>query len=244
VDLAEPVGMVGVGDAPRHPGIVAQAGRVERVGSVRTGLVRLGRAWRALDAEQRRGAVAAVALLLTMFLPWYEKNVVVGGELIGGSISAFGAVTFIEAAIFLVTLGVLLLLFFRAEQRAFHLPGGDGSVIFGAGLWAAFLLFWRVFARPDVEGRGATVGIQWGFFLAFVAAGALAFVGFRLRSGGRVAEPTAAQDPTTRVEPSPPPYRPAPAARSRRPRRPAGPEAPTQIAGQLTFDEEDPPRDR
>ena len=216
------------------------------MGSVRTGLVRLGRAWRALDVEQRRAAVAALALVATVFLPWYEKNVVVGTELRGDSISAFGVFSFIEAAIFLVALGIVLLLFFRGERRAFHLPGGDGTVIFAAGAWAAFLLFWRVFDRPDVEGRGATVGIQWGFFLAFMAAGALAYVGFRLRTTGQVAEPTRAQDPTTRVEPSPPPYRPvAPQPRRRRrPTGPAGSESPTQIAGQLTFDEDPPTEQR
>jgi len=217
------------------------------VTTVRNGLVRMARAWRALDVEQRRAAVAAVALLLTMFLPWYEKNVVVGRDLASDSVSAFGDVSFIEAAIFLVTLGVLLLLFYRAEQRAFHLPGGDGTVIFGAGAWAAFLLFWRVFDRPDVGGAGATVGIQWGFFLAFVAAGALAFIGFRLRTSHQIAEPTRAQDPTTKVEPAPrPAQREIASAGPRRRRRPAGPDAPTEIAGQLSFEEsqDDPPTER
>lgn len=206
--------------------------------TVRNGLVRVARAWRALDVEQRRAAVAAVALLLTMFLPWYEKNVVVGSDLASDTVSAFGDVSFIEASIFLVALGVLLLLFFRAEQRAFHLPGGDGTVIFVAGAWAAFLLFWRVFDRPSVEGRGATVGIQWGFFLAFVAAGVLTYVGFRLRTTHQLAEPTRAQDPTTRVEPTPPPRAalPAPLPQRRR-RRVAGPDASTQISGQLSFEE-------
>ena len=206
---------------------------------MRNGVVRLARAWRSLDGDQRRVAVAAVALLVTMFLPWYEKNVVVGTDLASDSVSAFGDVSFIEAAIFLVSLGVLLLLFFRAEQRAFHLPGGDGTVLFGAGVWAALLLFWRVFDRPDVAGEaGATVGIQWGFFLAFVAAGALAYLGFRLRAAHH-AEPSRAEDPTVVVEPSPAPYR-AAAPPPRRRRKVTGPDAPTQIAGQLTFEDEEP----
>jgi hypothetical protein len=215
------------------------------VATVRNGLVRVARAWRALDVEQRRAAAAAVALLVTMFLPWYEKNYFDHGRPVNDSISAFGAVSFIEAAIFLVSLGVLWLLFLRAERRAFHLPGGDGTVIFASGAWATFLLFWRVFDRPDVAGGGATVGIQWGFFLAFVAAGVLTFVGFRLRAG-HLAEPTRAQDPTTRVEPTPPPRRPITYTTQRRRRRPAGPEAPTQIAGQLSFEErpDEPPPER
>ena len=214
--------------------------------TVRNGLVRVARAWRALDIEQRRAAVAALALLLTMFLPWYEVKVIAEGRLVGDSISAFGDVSFIEAAIFLVAGGVMTLLFFRAEQRAFHLPGGDGTVIFAAGAWATFLLFWRVFDRPTAgSGDRTTVGIQWGFFLAFVAAGVLTYVGYRLRAR-HLAEPTRAQDPTTRVEPTPPPRQPITYTTQRRRRRPSGPDAPTQIAGQLSFEEsaDEPPTER
>ena len=101
------------------------------------------------------------------------------------TISAFGAVSFVEAAIFLVSAGVLVLVLARAEGGRFHLPGGDGTVILAAGLWASALIFFRVFDRPDVSGEGGTVGIQWGFFVAFVAAGALAFAGQRMRAAAR-----------------------------------------------------------
>jgi hypothetical protein len=47
--------------------------------------------------------------------------------------SAFGVYSFVEAAIFLVACAVLVLLFARGERRAFHLPGGDGTVIMAAG---------------------------------------------------------------------------------------------------------------
>jgi hypothetical protein len=219
------------------------------VATVRNALVRVTRAWRALAPDQRLAALAAVALLVTMLLPWYEKSFYDTRlrSPVTDSISAFGVLSWIEAAIFVLSVGVMALLFFRAEERAFHLPGGDGTVIFGAGAWAAFLLLWRVFDRPDVSGSGATVGIQWGFFFAFLASGALAFAGWRMRVAHR-AEPTAAQDPTTKVEPTPPPM--TAVTRSgtgtvRRRRRVAGPDAPTQIAGQLSFEENDePPPDR
>ena len=42
--------------------------------TVRNGLVRIGRAWRALATEQRHAAIAAIALLVTMILPWYGKT--------------------------------------------------------------------------------------------------------------------------------------------------------------------------
>jgi hypothetical protein len=154
---------------------------------VSSGAQRLRTAYQALERDQRYAAGAAVALLLAMFLPWYEKSVVIPGSrsFTNTSISAFGAVSFVEAAIFLVSAGVLALLLARADQRPFHLPGGDGTVIFAAGLWATLLIFYRVFDRPNISGDGGTVGIQWGFFVAFVAAGALAVAGQRIRAAGR-----------------------------------------------------------
>jgi hypothetical protein len=151
----------------------------------------------ALDRDQRFAAGAALGLLLAMLLPWYEKNVVITGtrSFASDTISAFGAVSFVEAAIFLVAAGVLALLLARADERPFHLPGGDGTVIFGAGLWATALIFYRVFDRPDVSGEGGTVGIQWGFFVAFVAAGALAFAGQRIRAAHRPEPPLPAAQP-------------------------------------------------
>jgi len=135
-------------------------------------VTRLVKAYRVLERDQRQAAIAAVALLATMFLPWYEKSFFVPstGKPAHDSISAFGAVSFVEAAIFLVSAGVLVLLLARADERPFHLPGGDGTVIFGAGLWATLLIFYRVFDRPNAGGDGGTLGIQWGFFVAFVAA--------------------------------------------------------------------------
>jgi hypothetical protein len=166
---------------------------------------RLRAAYVALDHDQRFAGAAAIGLLLAMFLPWYEKSVLIAGtrSFASDSISAFGAVSFVEAAIFLVAAGVIVLLLARAEKRAFHLPGGDGTVIFAAGLWATALIFYRVFDRPDVSGQGGSVGIQWGFFVAFVAAGALAVVGQRIRASHRPEPRLPAAEPNPTRPPGP-----------------------------------------
>jgi hypothetical protein len=168
---------------------------------------RLRNAYQALDRDQRFASAAAIGLLFTMFLPWYEKSVVVRGSasFAHETISAFGAVSFVEAAIFLVAAGVLVLVLARAERKAFHLPGGDGTVIFSAGLWAAALIFYRVFDRPDVSGDAGTVGIQWGFFAAFVAAGTLAFAGQRIRAEDRPEPGSRSADPQPSSAPAAPP---------------------------------------
>ncbi|HEU4977549.1 MAG TPA: hypothetical protein VFT42_01505 [Solirubrobacteraceae bacterium] len=162
---------------------------------------RIATAWVRLAPPQRLAALAAIGLLVTMFMPWYGLQ---DKALRTRTISAFGDVSFVEGAIFLVAAGVLVMLFARAERRSFHLPGGDGSVITAAGAWAAVLLFYRVFSRPD--GGGYPVSIEWGFFLAFVAAASLALAGWRLRNA-HVPEPPGAdgspQAPKPRSRPRP-----------------------------------------
>ena len=169
-------------------------------------LARLQQAVRALDPDQRLAGIAALVLLFTLFLPWYQATIVgPRGASTSPTFSAFGVFTFVEAAVMLVALGVFALLFARGERRGFHLPGGDGTVILAAGGWAALLLLWRVFDRPDVE-RSVQVGISWGFFFAFLAAAALAGAGWRIRQAARPEppnpaatepEPTPARDPAT-----------------------------------------------
>ena len=161
-------------------------------------MTRLAHAWRTLAAEQRLAALAALALLVTMFFPWYGLQSLnrKTGVIYSHSINAFGDVSFVEAAIFLVAAGVIGTLFARAEGRDFHLPGGDGTVVMVAGMWATLLIFFRVFSRP--AGDGYPVGIEWGFFLAFVASGGLAYAGWRMRAVARPEPPL--QRPRSRRE--------------------------------------------
>jgi len=202
--------------------------------AVRRAVVRLGRSWRGLGSEQRICAIAALVLFVTMVLPWYS---LANGGKVGcaatHNVSAFGVFSFVEAAILLVSAGVLVLMFFRGEKRGFHLPGGDGTVVLAAGVWSGVLLFYRVLDRPP--GNGCPVGIEWGFFLAFVAAGFLAYAGARLRAAHR-------------PEPPLPPTRRVPARRLREPPQPAAPAGEPadqdSIPGQMSFDEAETQRMR
>ena len=106
-------------------------------------------AWRRLNLEQRVAAVAALLLVA----------------------STFGPFSFVEAAIVLTAVGVLTLLKMRGDGRPFHLPFGDGTVIFAAGLWSALLIVVRLFDRE----LGQSV-------LALACAGILAAAGARERA--------------------------------------------------------------
>jgi hypothetical protein len=100
--------------------------------------------WRRLNFEQRVAGVAALLLV----------------------VSTFGPFSFVEAAMVLTGLAVLLLLRKRSEGAEFHIPFGDGSVIAAAGAWSALLIVFRLPERP----LGQTL-------LALVCAGVLLIAG-------------------------------------------------------------------
>jgi hypothetical protein len=155
------------------------------------------RAWRALPSERRLAAGGAFGLFVTLFLPWYQETVVVAGKSPAtASLTGWASFSFVEAAVLLVAAGVLVLLFERAEGRAFHLPGGDGWVVTAAGAWTCVLVMWRIIDKQSahVSGPGATVsGVEWGIFIALAVAALLTYAGSRIRAAGRP-EPALAED--------------------------------------------------
>jgi hypothetical protein len=183
---------------------------------------------RELPPELRNAGIAAAALALSMFLPWYSKSFFVEvnskPSASGTNMSAFAVFSFVEAAVLLVAAAVLFLIWARSEGKAFHLPGGDGTAIALAGGWALLLLVWRLFDKPDVDDRGATVGIQWGMFAAMVAAGVLIAAGARVRAAHRPEPPNPAEDLEWER-----PQRRAPREAGRAPRDPT---AVTQVLGE------------
>ncbi len=181
---------------------------------------RLLRAWRKLDAEQRLAASAALALLTTMFLPWYQQNAVDRAGIVSQDLNAFAVFSLLEASILIAVLCVLALLFVRAEGRPLHLPGSDGGVVLGAGAWASLVLLLRLFDKPGVESHGiaADIGVQWGIFFALAAAGLLGYAGLRMRAARlqppliraartRTASAWSAAEQTDAAEPWPSPER-------------------------------------
>ncbi len=117
-----------------------------------------------------------------MFLPWYQQNAVVSAAktapLVSRNLNAFEVFSFVEAAVLLVAVAVLVPAVQRAPRdTSFQLPGGDGAVVLAAGLWSALLLILRLFDKPGITQHGvaANVGIQWGIFFALAAAGLLAY---------------------------------------------------------------------
>src|ERR1039458_10204150 len=204
-------------------------------------MTRLSNAWRALTPDQRLAGGASAALFVTMFLPWYQQNAVVNAPrtapLQSRNLNAFQVFSFVEAAVLLVAVAVAYLLYARAEERKFHLPGSDGAIVMAAGLWAALLLVIRLFDKPGITSHGiaANVGGQWGIFFALAAAGLMAYAGSRMRAMRRPEPPVEGVRPR---RPQPPP----PQATPRAPRPPAPgasrrPVAASPATEQLSFED-------
>jgi hypothetical protein len=161
------------------PDTVRGGERGERaIAAVRSRFRRLGRwavrfsgeslrAWRYLDFEQRVAGVGALLLI----------------------VSTFGPFSFVEGAIVLVGLAVLLLLKKRADGRSFHLPFGDGAVIMAAGAWSGLLIVIRLFDRPLGQN-----------LLALVCAAILALAGLRMRIRRPADDLPAERRPTAAAE--------------------------------------------
>jgi hypothetical protein len=159
-------------------------------------MTRLTNAWRVLAPDQQLAALASLGLFASMFLPWYDKTdtlvVHSAAKATQTSLSAFQAFSFVEAAVLLVSAGVLAMLFARAEGRAFQLPGGDGLVVMIAGGWTALLVFYRLLDKPGLQGTDrltATIGVEWGIFIALLLALAVAYAGARMRALERPGPP-------------------------------------------------------
>jgi hypothetical protein len=157
-----------------------------------------------LAPQYRRAGIIAILLFLTMFLPWYTRKADALGkngkfENRDATLQAFQTFSFVEAAILLVAVAVLALLFVRGQKRPFHLPGGDGTIIAAGGAWVCFLVFYRFIDNKQSDAKnvfvGVDYGVTWGIFVTFFVGLLLVHAGLRIRSA-HIAEPN---NPTATV---------------------------------------------
>jgi hypothetical protein len=205
--------------------------------------VRLFRTLLDMPKDQRLAVYGALGLFVSLFLPWYEETrsfaIDVKGKAQGATVhqthTAISVFTFVEAAELLTAGAVLFLLFARTEGRAFHLPGGDGTMVTAGGAWALLLVIWRFFDKPDF-GTNSTAGLHWGILGPLVAASVLLYAGQRIRVAHRPEPPLPGEDDEPPPGDAPPPSAP----RRRRP-TPAD-EALTTPMGQEPTEVAPPPR--
>lgn len=151
-----------------------------------------------LAPEHRRAGLIALLLFVCMFLPWYTRNTdtLVKDQTATTStkLTAFQSFSWVEAAVLLVAVAVIALLYVRGQRRPFHLPGGDGLIVAAGGAWVSALVLYRfVDNKQSIQKIGSNVvgvdyGITWGIFVTLFVGIALVFAGMRLRAA-QIAEP-------------------------------------------------------
>lgn len=155
------------------------------------------RAARHLADARRLATGAGIVLLVSLFLPWYQKNALPEGgkTFVSTNVSGFGSFTWVHAALILVASAVLTLLWMRRTGRRVELPFADGTVIAVAGGWTVVLLIVSLFDRPEATGDNPSTGLQWGLLIAMAGAGVLLAAGLMMRAVEQTADHDDGFDP-------------------------------------------------
>lgn len=181
-------------------------------------------------------AASGVALFIFMFFPWYGVDVE-GLPGVGDTpdFSAWEAFDLIDILLFLAAAIAVAIAVLRALGSMPDLPAPPGRIVLIAGAVATVLVLFRLLVTPgeDTELLGVDIEItrKIGIFLGLIAAGGIAYGGYRqlndpasagsLGSGGGTTASTAtappppppaapptpppAAPPTTPTDPGPPP---------------------------------------
>jgi len=143
-------------------------------------------------------------LLLFMLLDWFSYDE--PGDVDSGGYSAWQWMSFLDIVLFLTILVVLGIAIARAADALPGLPTSSGNLLVGAGGLALLVVLMRLFAPGDgpdqLTANVSNVSRSIGVFLGLIAAGGMAFGGWRAldeRASG------AAPGTRSSVPPPPPP---------------------------------------
>ena len=142
---------------------------------------------------ERLAAAGALLCVVATILPWYRAPV---GGLVKTGLGSFG---FVMAAQLLAVGAALFLLIQNGRGRRPALPLREGTLLAMAGFWAAAMVVYLMFDRPQfrLAGFDTDYRLAYGIFVALGGAGLLAAMGLRIRR----AEAAAVQTPTSSSRP-------------------------------------------
>lgn len=121
-----------------------------------------------------------VALLLVMFMPWYDAPAGVEdftGE--GGGVSAWSAFGFIDLVLLFTALVAIAVAVLAMQGRTASLPVPAGLLLLAVGGLASALIVFRILSVPGDDGvqLGAEVDRAIGLFLGLLCTLAIAYAG-------------------------------------------------------------------
>jgi hypothetical protein len=140
--------------------------------------------------------LGGVALLISLFLPWYGVSVDIAGVSLSESGNGWEVLGFIDMLLFLISIGAIAIV---AARAAGVLPDDVSApvLLLGLGALAVLLVLYRIIDIPTDGDVPAQVDLsrKLGIFIALLAAGAVAYGGWR----------TNAESPHGRLAADPPP---------------------------------------
>jgi hypothetical protein len=135
----------------------------------------LRRAIHSLDKASRLCAAGALAVPVSLLLPWYGIPI---SDLSQTGLAAFG---FAHVAL-LITVGAALFLVMRMSAgHPLPRPLREGTLVAAAGLWGALLVGYLMLDRPDQLADSTRVGLRFGAFVALAGTLVLMLGGLRMR---------------------------------------------------------------
>ena len=133
-----------------------------------------------LDQGATIAGGAGVALLLVMFMPWYDAPAGVEDFTgAGGGVSAWSAFGLIDLVLFAAAATAIAVAVLSAQGRSGSLPVPGSLLLIGAGGFASALVVFRILSVPgnDEALLGAEVDRAIGLFLGLVCTLAIAYAG-------------------------------------------------------------------
>jgi hypothetical protein len=117
--------------------------------------------------------ISGLVLIISLFLEWYNVSAKSAFGSIGGGVSGWGALSFIDILLFVIGAVAIAVAVLRAMGTMPRLPATPGQIVLGLGGLGVLLVLFRLISIPD-HGVGSLPGVDvgrsFGVFLAFLAA--------------------------------------------------------------------------
>ena len=155
-------------------------------------------AYRTLGVHLRLGALGALAVAFSLFLPWY--GLPLSGGILQTGFAAFGWAT---AALLLTVGAALVMLYERARGRILPTPLHEGTLLVIGGAWSALLIVYLMIDRPNfnVAHIDRPYNLRYGIFLAVAGATLMILAGLRERTASPRVKPRAGRSPGRKAGP-------------------------------------------
>jgi hypothetical protein len=143
---------------------------------------------RGLGGNERIAVIGAAVMVGDLVLPWYQSPI--SNDLVLTGVGAFG---WAEGALVLIAAATVFLALKGGGGYVPPRPLREWGLFVAAGSWAAVIVLYRVFDRPDftLAGHDQPYDLHYGIFVALAGAATIVMAGLRMRPRERAERPQA-----------------------------------------------------